>query len=138
MDADKDIQMKDDEVTLNSNLEVLKDVLISCQSAVDRLTTDKEPHPGRIEQDLTDCKVWTSSRHGASSPRDYPLIELALQDRLHLMELNSQRFKETAGLVDKVSNDLRTSPISSTNIESSWAEFANRWQVVKQSLGKSM
>ena len=57
MDVEKDAQMKDDEMSLNRNLEVLKDVLISCQSSVERLSTDKDPPSSRIDQDLNDCKV---------------------------------------------------------------------------------
>ena len=42
------------------------------------------------------------------------------------MEINAERMKETALLVDRVST-----------ADSSWTEFAKRWQVIKQQLGES-
>ncbi|OQV19328.1 Dystrophin [Hypsibius exemplaris] len=90
-----------DEEDYTHNMEVLEDVLISCQKTVERFDHDKEPSPAQLEQDLDDCK-----------------------DRVHLMKINAGRITETAALVNKITGQA----LNTSDIEVPWLELCQRWK----------
>ncbi|XP_055333361.1 dystrophin-like isoform X2 [Paramacrobiotus metropolitanus] len=93
---------------LHNNMAVLKDVLISCQKTVERIGGGKDVPVQVMNQNVDDCK-----------------------DRLHLMEINQPRFRQTALLAKRLAMD----DISDKKITTSaWDDFNEQWHKTNDEL----